>query len=238
METHDGSYDAMHAELIALRARVHDLEAAEVGRRRMEEELRESLRKLRNAMEETIHAMAVTVETRDPYTAGHQNRVARLAEAIAATMGLANDVIEGTRMAAVVHDIGKLYVPTEFLSKPTRLSDPEMLIIQQHPTVGYDILKEIHFPWPVPQIVLQHHERLDGSGYPNGLTGEDTLLEARILAVSDVVEAMTSHRPYHPALGLDIALDEISSHEGIRYDSEVVSACTWLLTEQGFSLEG
>jgi len=195
----------------------------------------ESLSKLRHAMEETVRAMALTVETRDPYTAGHQQRVAKLAEAIAERMALPKEICDGIRMAGLVHDVGKLYVPSEFLSKPTKLSDLELAIIQRHPEVGYTILKGIEFPWPVPQIVLQHHERTDGSGYPKGLREEDILLEARILAVADVVEAMSSHRPYHPALGIAAALGEICAHQGILYDSEAVSACAQLFKQGEFS---
>lgn len=161
--------------------------------------------------------------------------MARLGRAIGDKMPLPKDIQDGTRVAGVVHDVGKLYVPSEFLGKPTRLSDLELAIIRRHPEVGYNILKGIEFPWPVAQIVLQHHERNDGSRYPHGLRSEDILLEARILGVADVVEAMSSHRPYHPALGLDAALREVSEHQGVLYDQEVVGACVELIGEGGFA---
>jgi putative nucleotidyltransferase with HDIG domain len=176
------------------------------------------------------------VETKDAYTAGHQRRVANLARAIAAEMGLSPEQIDGIRMAAVIHDLGKISVPAEILSKPIGLNDLEYGLIKIHPQVGYDILKEIEFPWPVAQIVLQHHERMDGSGYPQGLLGEEIILEARILAVADVVEAMASHRPYRPPHGVDKALEEISRNRGILYDPEVVDACLKLFNEKGFKL--
>lgn len=200
-------------------------------------ELQRSLEKLRKAIEGTVHAMALTVEIRDPYTAGHQRRVAELALAIAAEMEFSEDRLDGIRMAGVIHDLGKISVPAEILSKPGRITKSEFDIIKAHPQVGYDILKEIDFPWPLAQITLQHHERMDGSGYPQGLSGEEILLEAKILGVADVVEAMASHRPYRPALGTDKALEEISKNRGILYDPEVVDACLKLFLE-GFQLEG
>ena len=231
----ENAYARLTAELSAARQRVAELEQLEAERQLVADKLAASLAKLRGAMEETVQAMAQTVETRDPYTAGHQLRVARLGRAIAERMSLPKDIQDATRLAGVVHDVGKLYVPSEFLSKPTRLSDLELAIIRRHPEVGYNILKGIEFPWPVAQIVLQHHERNDGSGYPQGLHGEDILLEARILGVADVVEAMSSHRPYHPALGLDAALREVTEHQGVLYDQEVVGACVELIGEGGFA---
>lgn len=222
-------------ELAMLRQRVSELEKAETERRQAEEQLSESLRRLRAAMEEIVQAMALAVETRDPYTAGHQQRVADLASAIAQKIGLSADRVEGIRLAGVIHDIGKLYVPSEFLSKPTRLSELEFAIIKQHAQVGYEILKGIDFPWPVSQMVLQHHERNDGSGYPQGLLSKNILLEAKILAVADVVEAMSSHRPYHPALGLEAALEEINEHKGLLYEPKIVEACSQLIDSGKFS---
>jgi len=178
--------------------------------------------------------MASVVEKRDPYTAGHQRRVAKLAQAIAREMRLSEDDCTGIHVAASIHDIGKIYVPAEFLSKPGTLSESERAIIGNHPNVGYDILKDIEFPWPIAEILLQHHERLDGSGYPDGLTGDDIMLEARILAVADVVEAMSSHRPYRPSLGMAPAINEIRQYSGIRYDRSVVHACLNVLNK-GFS---
>jgi PAS domain S-box-containing protein/putative nucleotidyltransferase with HDIG domain len=202
-----------------------------------EEGLKQSFARLQRALEGTIHALAATAEMRDPYTAGHQRQVADLICAIAEEMGLPADEIEGIRMAGLVHDIGKMSVPAEILSKPSELSKTEMDLIKAHPQVGYDILKEIDFPWAVAKIVLQHHERMDGSGYPQGLKGDEILLEARILAVADVVEAMASHRPYRPALGIDAALSEIEKNRGRLYDPEIVAACLRLFREKGFTLE-
>ena len=194
-------------------------------RKRAEEELQHTLEKLRKTLGATIQAMAFTVETKDPYTAGHQRRVTDLARAIATEMGLSKEQIEGIRMAAVIHDIGKITVPTDILNKPGRLTGNEFGIIKCHPTVGYDVLKTIEFPWPIAQIIFQHHERMDGSGYPQGLSGEEIILEARILAVADVIEAMASFRPYRPARGLDKALEEISQNRGVLYDPAAVDAC-------------
>ncbi|KAB7738877.1 PAS domain S-box protein [Parvibaculum sedimenti] len=177
------------------------------------------------AMEGTIAAVANTVEMRDLYTAGHQRRVTEIAEAIARKMGLPADRIRGLHFAGLVHDLGKINVPAEILSKPARLTDVEYELIKTHPQTGYDILKHVKFPWPIAQIILQHHERMDGSGYPNGLKGDEILLEARIIAVADVIDAMTSHRPYRPALGLEAALAEIKQGSGTIYDPSVVKAC-------------
>ena len=184
--------------------------------------------------EETVQAMATTAEMRDPYTAGHQRRVTQLAIAIAAEMGLSEDQISGLRLAGLVHDIGKTRVPVEILTNPLKLSGAEFSIIKTHPLVGYDILKTIDFPQPVAKIVYQHHERMDGSGYPNGSSGDDIMLEAKILAVADVVEAMSSHRPYRPAIGLDKALLEISEQKGILYDAKAVEACLEICSEKDF----
>jgi PAS domain S-box-containing protein len=206
-------------------------------RKKAEEETRRILSNLRKAMGGIIQAMATTVETRDPYTAGHQRRVANLGRAIAKEMGLTEEQIDGIRMAGIVHDLGKISIPAEILSKPTRLSDIEFSLIKTHPQVSYDILKDIDFPWPVAQTVFQHHERIDGSGYPSGLKGEEILLEARILAVADVVEAIASHRPYRPAYGIDVALEQISKEKGILYDTKAVDACLKLFQEKRFVFE-
>ncbi len=228
---------ANQAAMAIENARLHQRFQQELTeRKRVEVELQDSLRRLRTALEGTIRAIALTVETRDPYTAGHQRRVADLARAIATKMGLPKDQIDGIRMAGAIHDIGKVSIPGEILSKPGRLTDIEFNLIKTHPQIGYEILKSIDFPWPVAQIVLQHHERINGSGYPAGLTGEEILLEARILGVADVVEAMSSHRPYRSALGIDKALEEISRNKGILYDPDVVNACLELLTKNGFKL--
>jgi PAS domain S-box-containing protein len=197
---------------------------------------KESAERMRKALGATVQAMAVTVETRDPYTAGHQRRVADLARSIATEMNLSTDQIDGIRMAAIIHDLGKISVPAEILSKPTKLTALEFSLIKTHAQSGYDILKDIDFPWPIARMVLEHHERMDGSGYPNGLIAEETLLESRILAVADVVESMASHRPYRPALGIDAALKEIEKNRGALYDTGAVDACVRLFREKGFQL--
>jgi len=201
------------------------------------ERLQQSFEKLQKILRGTVNALTLTVETRDPYTAGHQERVTRLACAIAREMGLPEEQIEGIYVAGTLHDIGKIYVPAEILTKLGPITESEFSIIKTHPKVGYDILKRIEFPWPIAQIVLQHHERMDGSGYPQGLSGQDILLEARILGVADVIEAMSSHRPYREALGIDKALGEISEKKGTFYDPRVVDACVNLFTERRFQLE-
>jgi response regulator RpfG family c-di-GMP phosphodiesterase len=203
---------------------------------KMDRALREREMRLRKTLAATIQAMAMTIEMRDPYTAGHQRRVGKLSSAIATRMSLPADQIDGIRMAADIHDVGKIYVPAEILSKPGQLTEIESSIIRTHPRVGYDILKTIEFPWPIAAIVHQHHERIDGSGYPNGLSGEAILLEARIVCVADVVEAMSSHRPYRPAHGIEMALDEISRGRGRIYDPQAVDACLALFRQDGFSL--
>ena len=200
-------------------------------------ELQQSYQKLQKTMESTINIIDKIAEVRDPYTAGHQLKVSKLATAIAQEMKLPQDKIEGTRIASLIHDIGKISTPAEILSKPTKLNEIEYSLIKDHSQIGYDILKSIDFPWPIAQIVLQHHERLNGSGYPQGLKGEDILLEARIMGVADVVEAMSSHRPYRPALGIDKALEEISQNRGILYDPEVVDVCFKLFKEKSFKFE-
>lgn len=206
-------------------------------RRRVQEKLEQTMEELSRTLEGTVLALAATVETRDPYTAGHQQRVAHLACAIAREMGLPEEQIKGIYMAGVIHDIGKISVPADILSKPGRITEAEFSIIKTHPRAGYDILKDIKFPWPIAQMVLQHQERMNGSGYPAGLSGEDIILEARVLAVADVVEAMSSHRPYRPALGIENALEEISKNKGILYDSNAVDACVKLFTKKGFVLK-
>lgn len=205
--------------------------------KKAEEDLRNTVDRLRKITGATVQAMAQTVEVRDPYTAGHQKRVADLARAIATRMGLPADQIDGIRMAGTIHDIGKISVPAEILSKPGLLTPLEFSLIKTHSQIGYDILKDIEFPWDIASMVLQHHERLDGSGYPQGLTGDQILLEAKILTVADVVEAMASHRPYRPSLGLDIALEEIGSKRGRFYDPDAVDACVALFTENNFAFK-
>ncbi|MCK9365526.1 MAG: PAS domain-containing protein [Syntrophales bacterium] len=202
-----------------------------------EEQLQDTLESLRKAFGTTIQVMVSAVEVRDPYTSGHQTRSADLACAIATEMGLSSEKIEGIRMAGSIHDIGKLSIPAEILSKPTKLTNLEFSLIKEHSLRGYEILKDVESPWPIAEIVYQHHERMDGSGYPRNLKGEEILIEARILSVADVVEAMASHRPYRPGLGIDAALKEISNNRGILYDTGVVDACLRLFHEKGYKLD-
>jgi PAS domain S-box-containing protein len=202
-----------------------------------EAKLRDSLDGLRKALSGIIQVLSAVSEKRDPYTAGHQRRVADLAGDIGQEMGLTADRVEGLRMAGIIHDIGKVSIPAEILSKPASLTNLEFEMIKSHPKVGHDILHDIDFSWPIAQMILQHHERMNGSGYPQRLKGDDILLESRILAVSDVIEAMASHRPYRPALGIEAALREIEKNRGILYDPVVVSACLALFREKGYALK-
>ncbi len=204
-------------------------------RKQAEEEVKRGYEQLHETFISTVNALASTVEMKDQYTAGHQPRVTQLACAIAKEMGLSVEQIEGIRMAASIHDIGKVIVPAEILSKPGPLTEIQFEMIKMHPQAGYDILKGIKFPWPVAQIILQHHELMDGSGYPRGLSGEEIMVEARILTVADVIEAMNSHRPYRPAFDMKVALEEISQNRGTFYDPEVVDACIRLFTEKAFT---
>ena len=212
---------------------VHEL----AERKRAEEALKESLDSREATLNGTVNALAALGEARDPYTAGHQLRVAKLAAAIGEEMGLPEEQIRGLYMAGLIHDIGKIYVPAEILSKPTRLTELELMMIRNHARAGYDILKAIEFPWPVADIVLQHHERMDGSGYPQGLSDEEILVEASILGVADVVEAMTFYRPYRPAHALREALEEITRNRGTLYDPQAVDACLKVVMEKGFRLQ-
>jgi PAS domain S-box-containing protein/putative nucleotidyltransferase with HDIG domain len=206
-------------------------------RKNAEEQLKESFKKLQKTMEDSIYAISMITEARDAYTAGHQRRVTKLAVALAEEMGFPKDKIDGIKIAALIHDVGKINLPAEILSKPGKLSEIEFNLIKNHSKIGYDILKKIDFPWPVAEIVLQHHEKMNGSGYPRGLKGGEILLEAKIICVADVVEAMSSFRPYRPALGIDKALEEISQNKGILYDPEVVDTCIKLFKEKGFKFE-
>ena len=248
----DKTKEQLMNELAQMRQKISAFEKAESERKQTEEELKQSLQKVRRTLNGTVSALAITVEMRDPYTAGHQQRVTHLACTIARAMKLSEEQTEGLHVAGSLHDLGKILVPAEILNKPGPLTETEtshvkthpqaghdilMGLIRGHPQAGYDILKEIDFPWPVAQIVLQHHERMDGSGYPMGLRGDDILMEARILAVADVVEAMSSHRPYRPAHGIDRALEEISQKKGTLYDPEVVEACIALFREKQFQFK-
>lgn len=206
-------------------------------RKLAEKERRANAEKLEQLLMQTIGAISATVEARDPYTAGHEQRVALLASAIATEMGLSAETVHGISLAGSIHDLGKIRIPAEILSKPGRLNPIEYELVKFHPQTGYDIIKDIQFPQPIAQMVLQHHERLDGTGYPLGLKGGQILLEARILGVADVVEAMTTHRPYRPGLGLDAALAEITQHRGTQYDAAVVDSCLALFKEKRFEFQ-
>jgi len=205
--------------------------------RRSEDCLQNSLERLERSLEGTFRAMSMTLEIRDPYMAGHQHRVSSLAVAISQEMNLPWEKIEGVRFAGIIHDIGKIAAPVEIMTKPCRLTKTEFQLIKDHPRIGYEMVKDIVFPWPVAHIILQHHERLDGSGYPDGLVGDAILQEARILAVADVVEAVSALRPYRPALGLERSLEEIRKGRGIRYDTRAVDACIRLFREGRFDFK-
>lgn len=212
------------AEFIARVKRVLAERASKADRLTALDDLKLNLDKFQRAMEGIVQAISVAVEKRDPYTAGHQERVAELACAAAEALGLTEDEVYGLRMASVIHDLGKITVPSGILAKPGRLSDVEYELIKNHVQAGYEIMKQIEFPWPLAEIILQHHERLDGSGYPQGLKEDDIMMQARILAVADVFETMASHRPYRPSLGLDRAMNELRENSGKLYDDQVVTA--------------
>jgi putative nucleotidyltransferase with HDIG domain len=205
--------------------------------RKSEQELKQTYQSLKKTMDATIQTVSKMIEAKDPYTAGHQQRVSQLTTAIAKGLNLSRDKIEGIRVASLIHDIGKISVPTEILSKSITLSDMEFNLIKGHSQIGYDILKSIDFSYPVAQIVLQHHERLNGSGYPNKLKDDEILLEARIIGVADVVEAMSSHRPYRPAFGIDKALEEISQNKCTLYDPVIVDTCLRIFKEKEFKFK-
>lgn len=206
-------------------------------RKAAEEKIREYSIKLKESLIETINSVSTTVELRDPYTAGHQQRVAALALAIGREMGLDEQRLEGLYFGGMVHDIGKIVVPTETLADSGQIGIEDWKTIRLHPAAGYKIVKSVHFPWPIATMILQHHEKLDGSGYPNGLIGDDIILESRIITVADVVEAIRSARPYRNAKGIDAALDEINRWSGIKYDADVVAACRRLIVEQNFDID-
>lgn len=211
--------------------------AQEIGeRKKAQQEIGRYVARLEHSMQSTLEAVSMMVELRDPYTAGHERRVGELAAAIGAEMGLAEHAVKGLRLTGYVHDIGKISTPAELLSKPSRLTPMEFELIKAHPRSGYDVLKDVDFPWPVAEVILQHHERRDGSGYPQQLKGEQIIIEARIMAVADVVEAMASHRPYRPGLGIDAALEEIAKNKGSLYDPDAADACLRLFREKGYVL--
>jgi PAS domain S-box-containing protein/putative nucleotidyltransferase with HDIG domain len=235
-KAHEGLERKVQERTAELRKTNEALHVEIKERKSAERALQESYSELHRALEGTIHALASTVEKRDPYTAGHQKRVSNLACAIAREMSLEEEMIKGIRMVGFIHDLGKIYVPAEILNKPGHLTDVESTLIRTHAMVGYDILKSVEFPWPIAQVIIQHHERIDGSGYPLGLSGEEILLEAKIIGVADAIEAIASHRPYRPALGLEKALEEVSEKKGILYDPDVVDACLRLFNDKGYYL--
>jgi putative nucleotidyltransferase with HDIG domain len=198
-----------------------------------QQEIENSREKMLDMLEQTIGTLARAIEMRDPYTDGHQKRVANLAVAIAEELGLDAALIRGIRLATLIHDIGKINIPLEILSRPGKLNPIEFALIKSHPTAGYDVIGDIDFPWPIRKVILEHHEKWDGSGYPNGLKGEDILLEARIVCVADVIEAMASHRPYRAGLGIDAAVAEVRSKSGIFFDPKVVDACMKVIDRKG-----
>lgn len=222
-----------HGQTIGVTAVSRDISA----RRETEERLAISHRQLKSLMHETVESLSTAHEKRDLYTAGHQRAVSMLSCCIADEMNLSHDQLEGIRISGLLHDIGKVCIPMAILSKPAQLSHEEMALMKQHPAAGYEIVKNVPFPWPVKDIVLQHHERMDGSGYPNGLQGDAISLEARILAVADVLEAMSSHRPYRPALGLDAALAEIKNNSGLKYDADVCGTVHKLFDDGSLRVE-
>ncbi|HEX5364089.1 MAG TPA: HD domain-containing phosphohydrolase [Gallionella sp.] len=225
----------VHLELHHIKLHLDDIVTAKTeALRETMASLLASQQKYRDLLEQIIDSFGLAVEYRDPYTAGHQRRVAELAGAIATEMGMQSDALEGLRLGALVHDLGKIRVPSEILNRPGKLGELEMGLIRTHSQTGTDILHGVNFSRPVAQMVMQHHERIDGSGYPKGLKGDEILLEARIIAVSDVVEAMVSHRPYRAALGVEKALEEIREGSGRLYDPEVVGVCLELFEQRDF----
>jgi putative two-component system response regulator len=225
------------AEIVARLKRVLHERESNLQLKDSAKALSNTVTRFQKALEGFVEAIALAVEMRDPYTAGHQIRVADLACAIAREMELPEDQVYGLRMAAVIHDLGKITIPGEILCKPGVLSEPEYQMIKTHVQSGYDILKKIDFPWPVAEIVMQHHERMDGSGYPSGLSGDSIMLEARILSVADVFETIGSHRPYRPSLGFKKAIDELRNNRGSLYDDKVASACLKLVENNGFEFK-
>jgi putative nucleotidyltransferase with HDIG domain len=226
-----------HLQLHRMQQRLESMVEARTSELRVANEaLSQGQKQYRRMLEQTIQAIAMTIEKRDPYTAGHQVRVAHLATAIAERLDMPAEQLEGLRLGGMIHDIGKIYLPAEILNRPGRLTEAEFALVKTHSEVGRQIVSDVEFPWPVAAMIHQHHERPDGSGYPQGLKDGEIIIEARILAVADVVEAMASHRPYRPAIGMDKALAEIRAGAGRLYDREIVDACLQLFEHQGYRL--
>ena len=234
MKDEEKAKDQLIKELQKMREKVTGLEEVKLEYNQMDRKLKQTHKKLQKFIEGTAYIIMKVVETRDPYSIGHQQRVSKLATTIAREMKLSQDKIEGTRIASLVHDIGKVNLPTEIISKPGKLIEVEFNLIKNYPKVGYDILKKVDFPWPIAEIVLQHQEKIDGSGYPRGLKGDEIYIEAKILGVANVVVAMSSYKSYRPALGIDEALAEIVKNKNILFDPEVVDTCLKLFKEKGF----
>jgi putative nucleotidyltransferase with HDIG domain len=223
-------------ELQEMREKIAGLEKVKVKCNQLEKKLKQSYKKLKIFMESIAYVITEIVEIRDPYLIGHHQRVSQLATAIAQEMKLSRDKIEGVRFASLVHDVGKVNLPTEIVSKLNKLSEVEFNFVKNHPKISYNILKKVDFPWPIAEIVFQHHEKINGSGYPRGLKGAEILIEAKILGVANVVEAMSSSRSYRPAISVEEFLAEISKNKNILFDPEVVDACLRLFKEKGFKL--
>ena len=234
MRDEEKTKDQLIKEMQKMHEKVAGLEGVKLEYNQMDKKFKQTSKKLQKIIEGTAHIITKVVELRDPYSIGHQQRVSKLATAIAQEMELPQDKIKGTKIASLVHDIGKVHLPTEIIRKPNKLIDVEFNLIKNYPKVGYDILKKVDFPWPVAEIVFQHQEKINGSGYPRGLKGDEIYIEAKILGVANVVEAMSSYKSYRPALSIDEALAEIVENKNILFDPEVVDTCIKLFKEKGF----
>jgi len=234
MRDEEKTKDQLIKEMQEMREKIAGLEEVKLEYNQMDKKFKQTSKRLQKIIEGTAHIITKVVELRDPYSIGHQQRVSKLATAIAQEMELPQDKIEGTKIASLIHDIGKVDLPTEIISKPSKLVEVEFNLIKNYPNVGYDILKKVDFPWPIAEIVLQHQEKIDGSGYPRGLKGDEICIEAKILGVANVVEAMSSYKSYRPALSIDEALAEIIENKNILFDPEVVDTCLKLFKEKDF----
>ena len=234
MKDEEKTKDQLIKEMQKMQEKVADLEEVKLKYNQVDKKLKQTHIKLQKIIEGTAHIIMKVVEIRDPYSTGHQQRVSKLATAIAQEMKLPQDKIEGVRLASLVHDVGKVNLPTEIVSKPSKLVEVEFNLLKNHPRIGYNILKKVDFPWPIAEIVFQHYEKIDGSGYPRGLKGDEILIEAKILGLANVIEAMSSSRSYRPALSVDEALAEIAENKNILFDPEVVDTCIKLFKEKGF----
>ena len=237
MKDEEKTKNQLIKEMQKMREKIAGLEEVKLEYNHVDKKLKQIYKKLQKFIEGTAYIIMKVVETRDPYSIGRQQRVSKLATAIAREMKLSQDKIEGTKIASLVHDIGKVNLPTEIISKPSKLIEVEFNLIKNCPKVGYDILKKVDFPWPIAEIVLQHQEKIDGSGYPRGLKGDEICIEAKILGVANVVEAMSSYKSYRPALSIGEALAEISKNKNILFDTEVVDTCIKLFKEKDFKFE-